>query len=192
MAPERGRQPWLLPVLLITVIATAIGGLLARTVYEDREVADVVPAPSTSVPPEEQPGPTVVLGTQDAGAHPLFEPVRAVLQTYFDAINARDYEAWTATVTPNRVDRQPREAWLRSYRSTRDGSIVVHRIELAAEGEARVLMKFTSVQDPADAPQELRVPCINWNVVFPLVETDAGWKIDSGTTAASPQHEACA
>lgn len=194
MAPDRGRQLWLLPVLLITVIATAIGGLVARTLYEERESGepDVVLPTETSVPPEEQPGPRVVRGTQDATAHPLYEPVRSVLQRYFDAINDGDYAAWTTTVTRNRVDLQPREAWERSYRSTKDGSVVVHRIELVGDGEARVLMTFTSVQDPADAPQELRVPCINWNVVFPLVRVDAGWKIDSGTTAASPQHEACA
>lgn len=182
-----------MPVLLVTVIATAIGGLLARDAYENpaADVPDPVLPTETSVPPEKQPGSGVVQGTPDATAHPLFENLRAVLQTYFDAINRKDYETWTRTVTDDRLEIQPKETWLENFRSTTDGNIVIYRIELAEEGAARVLMKFTSVQHPSDAPPELRVPCIHWNVVLPLVPEESGWKIDSGPTSASPQHEPC-
>ncbi len=188
MPPDRPRQLWLLPVLLITVIATAVGGLLARTWYEDAgpiEPAAVIPSPS-SVPPGEQPGSRVVEGTPDAIAHPLYRTVRGLLQRYFDAINNRDYAAWQRTVISERVERQPEEKWLADYRSTQDGHIVIFRIELGEDDTARVLMTFTSVQDPVDAPQELPVGCINWNVVFPLVLEDDGWKLDSSPASASP------
>lgn len=193
VSPDRGRQLWLVPVVLVTVIATAIGGLLARNLYETPEpgAPDPVLPTETSRPLEEQPGSGVVRGTKDAVAHPLFETVRAVLQTYFDAINRKDYESWTGTVTQNRIESLRKETWLKDYRSTTDGNIVVYRIEVAEEDTARVLMKFTSVQDPPDAPPELQVPCIHWHVVFPLVREDSGWKIDTGPASASPQHEPC-
>ncbi|OLF16585.1 hypothetical protein BU204_15995 [Actinophytocola xanthii] len=182
-----------MPVLLIMVIVTATGGLLARNLYADPDTgpSDVVQPSASSVPPEEAPGPRTVRGVLDATEHPLFESVRGVLQSYFDAINDRDYLRWTDTVTRRRLELQPEPVWRASYRSTRDGNIVVYRIELAETDQARVLLRFTSTQDVADAPSELPEPCINWNVVFPLVLEDSGWKIDSGPTTASPQHEAC-
>lgn len=193
MPTDRPRQLWLLPVLLITVIATAVGGLLARTVYED-------PGPSappaalptqTSIPPSEQPGSGTVRGTLDATTHPLYGTVREVLQRYFDAINERDYAAWQETVTQARIERQPERKWRTDYRSTKDGNILIYRIELGEEDTAVVLMRFTSIQNPVDAPQELPVDCIHWNVVFPLVRQDGAWKLAAGSASASPQHERC-
>lgn len=195
MSPDRGRQLWLLPVLLVTVIATAVGGLLARNLYAaepDPGTPEVVQPTQTSVPPEEQPGDRTVRGTLDATEHPLYETVRGVLQTYFDAINNGDYEAWTGTVTEDRIEIQPQGEWEASYRSTKDGNVVIVRVEMSDKDTARVLMRFTSTQHPDDAPRELPVDCINWSVVFPLVRKDTGWKIDSGSTTASPQFKACA
>lgn len=192
MPPDRPRQLWLLPVLLITVIATAVGALFARTWYADT-TPDTPPAvlPTTSVPQDEQPGTRDVNGTPDATAHPLYQTVRVLLQRYFDAINDKDYAAWQRTVISERVQRQPEQKWRNDYRTTRDGSVVIFRVELGEDDTARVLMTFTSVQDPADAPQELPAACIRWNVVFPLVREDDGWKLDSSPASASPQHERC-
>lgn len=194
VSPDRGRQLWLVPVLLVTVIATAIGGLLARQWYEDPGpgAPDAVLPTDLTVPPEKQPGSGVVRGTADATVHPLYEPLREVLQTHFDSINRRDYESWAGTVTDSRVEEQPEETWRSNYRSTQDGRIVIYRIQLAEDDEtARVLMTFTSIQDEADAPPELQAGCIHWNVVFPMVLSPTGWKIDAGPAASSPQHEPC-
>jgi hypothetical protein len=191
--PDRPRQLWLLPVLLITVIATAVGGLLARTVYEDPSPStpDPVVPSSTSLPPGDQPGSKVVEGTPDATVHPLYQSVHELLQRHFDAINARDYPAWQGTVTSERVERQPEEKWRKDYRSTRDGSIVIFRIEQGDEDTAQVLMTFTSVQDLVDAPRELQEGCIRWSVVFELALTGDGWKLDASPASAAPQHERC-
>jgi hypothetical protein len=190
--PDRPRQLWLLPVLLITVIATAVGGLLARTWYTDA-TPQTPPAvlPSTSVPASQQPGTRDVNGTADATAHPLYQPVRELLQRHFDAINAKDYAAWQSTVIGKRVERLPEAKWRDDYGTTQDGSVVIFRIELGEDDTARVLMTFTSVQDPADAPSELPVGCIRWSVVYPLVREDDGWKLDASPAGSSPQHEKC-
>lgn len=184
-----------MPVLLVTVIATAIGGLFARQLYEDPEPSepDAVLPTASSVPPEEQPGSNVVQGTPDAVGHPLYEALREVLQVHFDAINSREYERWSEVVTMARVDSQPEEVWREAYRSTKDGSILIYRIEVPRDEDmALVLMTLTSVQHPSDAPPELPVGCIHWNVVLPLVLEDDDWKIDIGPESSSPQLEPCA
>jgi hypothetical protein len=55
-----------------------------------------------------------------------------------------------------------------------------------------VLLKFTSTQAVEDAPDELPVKCIHWNVVYPVVKEDGEWKLGTGKTSAAPVHEACA
>lgn len=185
---------WLLPVLLITVIATALGALVARSVYADQTVTlpPAIEQSPSSVPPSEQPGPADVKGTTDATTHPLYRTVQPLLQRYFDAINSRNYEAWASTVTQERREAQPEPNWQGDYSTTRDGSIIVYRIEASGDGTARVLLQFTSTQDQADAPQELPVTCIQWNVVWAFAKERGEWKLAAGSTSASPQHEACA
>jgi hypothetical protein len=188
------RQLWLLPVLLITVIATALGALVARSLYADQPPpppAAVEPSAS-SVPPSEQPGSPEVKGTADATTHPLYSLLQPQLQKYFDAINAKDYDAWTETVTTDRIRTQPEDRWRNvDYPTTKDGSIVIYRIEVTGDENARVLLKFTSTQDPTHAPQELPVDCIYWNVVWAFAIEDGEWKLAAGSTSATPQHEPC-
>jgi hypothetical protein len=180
-------------VLLITVIATALGALVARSVYADqpRPPAAIEPSPS-SVPRDEQPGPAEVKGNTDAVAHPLYLTVEKLLRQYFNAINAKDYAAWSAVVTAGRRRDQPEKDWRHSFKSSRDGNIIVYRIETAASGDtARVLLHFTSTQDPADAPPNLPVDCIEWNVVWPFAVEDGEWKLANGPASAFPQVVAC-
>jgi hypothetical protein len=187
------RQLWLLPVLLITVIATALGALVARSLYADQPPqppSAIQPSPS-SVPRDEQPGSSKVGGTTDAIAHPLYLTVRGLLQQYFNAINAKDYAAWSAVVTTDRRETQPEKDWQDNYKTTRDGSIVVYRIETGGDGTARVLLHFTSTQDPIDAPPEQRVDCIDWDVVWSFAVEKGEWKLASGSTSAFPQTTPC-
>ena len=183
-----------MPVLLITVIATALGGLLTRDLYADTAPpapAPVLPGPPSSLPPSEQPGPVNVQGTLDATAHPLYETFRSLLQNYFEAINSKDYERWTSTVTSKRRKDAPEEDWQTDYRTTKDGSIVLYRIESGADDTARVLLEFTSTQGIKEAPAELPVPCIHWNVVWAFAKENGEWRLATGAASASPQHEEC-
>ena len=195
MAPAtRGKQLWLIPVLVVVLALTAVGALIARDRYRAPESAPqesaVLPT-TTSVPSAAQPGSPTVVGTEDATAHPLYDQTRAVLQTFFDAINARNYDQWRSVVTRGRAEQQSEAEWLHSYRSTHDGSIVIYRIELGEAGVARVLLSFVSTQNEEDGPPELRVPCIRWHVVFAMTQTNGTWLVDAGPTGSSPQHEEC-
>jgi hypothetical protein len=188
------RPRWILPVVLVAVIITAAAGLVARAVYarpvEKASAAVVVPN-GNPVPPTEQPGDATVTATTDAAAHPLYEPIRAMLQTYFDSINNRHYDQWRTVVSALRASTKPRKDWLVDFRSTKDGSIVVYRVESGPTGTARVLLSFTSLQEPIDAPPELPEHCIRWRVIWPIVFEAGEWKLGLGTTGSGPQHEKC-
>ncbi|WP_236809105.1 hypothetical protein [Amycolatopsis albispora] len=194
LAPARGR--WLLPALIVVVSLTVGGGLLAREIYRKPEVtaadSGVIAVPtSTSLAPEQQPGPPTVEMTPDAAAHPHAEGVRALLQNYFDAINARNYELWKTTVTKERAQAKSKVEWEADYNTTRDGSILVYRIEAAGDGRAQALLGFTSTQDPKDGPVDLQEPCIRWHLALPMVLESGVWKLDTVPTGTTPMHERC-
>lgn len=187
----------LLPLVLVVVAATAGVGVLARDAYRRPAPAqgDQIAVPSTgssaSVPRDEQPGGGVVQLSIDASMHPDGPRVREVLQQFFDAINSLDYDLWTTTVTARRVNETPRSRWLSDYESSRDGTILVHRVESVDPDRLRVLMTFTSTQDVAKAPAELQADCIHWRVVYPLQAEDGALRVDLGTEGSTSQFTAC-
>lgn len=190
--PPRAR--WLIPVLVVVVSLTVGGGLLTRELYRqpDRlEVAGVTIGTTKQLPPNEQPGPSTVELTPDAAAHPQDDVVRKLLQDYFDSINGRSYEQYRTTVTIARMQSMGPNEWRRNFESTRDGSIVVYRIESSGPSLMNVLVSFTSVQDPSDAPPDLQVPCIRWSLVLPVRQEAGSWKVDTVPSGAPAEFKAC-
>ncbi len=166
----------------MVILAGAVGtGMLLR----DRPpVAGVVGTrPITAPPKQEEPGPATVTLVEDVADHPEADRIRAVLQKYFDAINAGDYKLWSSAVVPQWARDIGEDAWRSQYRSTLDGSIVVHRLEPRVGGGLVALTSFTSVQNPADAPPELPVRCLRWWVSYPLI--GAGDQLRMGPTSPS-------
>jgi hypothetical protein len=187
----------LLPVVLLVAAATAGVGVLAREVYQRPAQAQgdqiAVPSsgPSSPVPRSAQPGSGAVQLSIDASQHPDGQRVRAVLQQFFDAINNHDYDQWAKTVTAHRVSQTPMSRWMSDYESSRDGTILVHRIESVTPTRLRVLMTFTSTQDVAKAPAELQADCIHWRVVYPLQEERGALRVDLGTEGSTSQFSPC-
>ncbi|GAB2783442.1 hypothetical protein [Amycolatopsis magusensis] len=193
LAPARGR--WLVPALIVVVSLTVGGGLLAREVYRKPDAAAdtgvIATRTSQSLAPEQQPGSPVVEMTPDAAAHPHADGVRALLQNYFDAINARNYELWKTTVTKLRAQAKSKVEWEADYRSTKDGSILVYRIEAMGDGTLQSLIGFTSTQDPQDGPVDLQEPCVRWHLTLPMVLENGMWKLDAIPAGTTPMHERC-
>ncbi|MEU7813851.1 hypothetical protein [Pseudonocardia sp. NPDC049154] len=162
---------------LVVVAAAAAAWLVGGRAFEAGAPTDAPAAvPATGAGP-----PTVELSL-DALTHPQHLAVRERLQAYFDAINAHDHAAWAATVTPERVAAQPAETWLAGVRSTQDGTIRVDRIEDAPDG-VLALVRFTSTQDVADAPADLRVGRICWRSALPM--TGAALAIGAGAPGST-------
>jgi hypothetical protein len=167
---RRGRGV-LLAVLV--VLTGAVGAGVALRHLEQRGMAAGTAPPAgmphpggTLAAPE--PGPSTVRLAGDAATHPDAERVQRLLQKYFDAINTGDYQLWRTVVIPQWARDTGEGAWRAQYRSTLDGNIVVYRLEPRPGGGLVALISFTSLQNPADAPPELRVRCLRWWVSYPL------------------------
>ncbi|OXM61846.1 hypothetical protein [Amycolatopsis vastitatis] len=189
------RQRWLVPVVVVVLSVTVGGGLIARELYRrpDQPAGDTsaaVPTPSTAGSAE-QGAANEVRMTDDARAHPQAEAVRQVLQKYFTAINTQNYQQWTKVVSAQRVLDQPPNVWLKGVRSTEDSDALVYRIERGSGASLRVLVGFTSKQDPEDAPLFFPERCIKWRLVLPMVVDGSALKIDTVDKGPQPEHEKC-
>ncbi|KAA9165886.1 hypothetical protein FPZ12_004950 [Amycolatopsis acidicola] len=184
-----------MPVLVVVLCLMVGGGLLAREVYRepDSPPLSTLALPSTSARPlAQQPGPATVEETPDAAMHPQHEVVRQLLQNYFDSINARDYDLWKATVTKDRIQSKPKADWLKDYDSTKDGSILVYRIDAVSSQNLLVLVGFTSTQAPEDAPTDLpNAQCVQWKLALPVTQESGHWKVDMVPTYVTPEATAC-
>jgi len=157
-------------VVVIVVLAGAVGvGRLLRGLEPAAGAVRSGSIGARAAPGRPEPGPATVVLVEDVALHPDADRIRKTLQKYFDAINAGNYQLWRSTVIPQVARDLGESAWHGQYRSTLDGSIVVHRLEPRAGGGLVALTSFTSVQNPADAPPELRVRCLRWWVSYPLI-----------------------
>lgn len=200
--PTIQRAPRLWVALLGIAVLTAAAAFAGREIYRKdpqivtQTITAAAPADSSAAPTSgskvPQPGPQDVRFTQDAADHPQFGKVKQLLQNHFDSINDQNYAKWKNTVTKTRVQEQPQPEWKDAYQSTKDGNILLYRIDAAPQGRLRVLVSFTSVQDPDKAPLDLKEACIDWRVVLPLTKEDDSWRIDVSSEATGPLKEKCA
>jgi hypothetical protein len=180
-SPNRSTLTWLIPITLLIAVCALVGGLIARQLYATSKPVDtksppaVVNAPATS--PHDPNDTTTVFFTDFATSDPNFELVRQALQSYFNAINKRDFDKWRQVMTPAVGATQTRADWTKGFKTTTDKGMYVYRIEATDVG-ADVFGSFTSTQDVADAPKDLKEPCIRWNMVWPMVKIDNVFRID--------------
>lgn len=177
--------------LSVGLVVLLVGAALAARVLGGRIAGGVSPSSWPPAVPAQGAGSGTVELSADAARHPAAADVRAQLQRYFDAVNARDYASWTATVVQQRVDEQPRTQWLAGVDSTTDGTIRIDRIDRIADlddGRVLALVRFVSTQDLADAPAGLRAARICWRAALPL--TGIPPKLES-SSAGSVLAEAC-
>ncbi len=152
---------WIGAVALAAVLAAGgVGAVLARP---GATAADVPQAP-----PARGAGSTAVTLGADAAVHPRAALVLVQLQRYFDAINAGDYATWQTTVSDQQAQDQSEATWKRAYRSTKDGTIHVDRIDDEIPDGLLVRVRFVSTQDVADAPQDTPAGRLCWRTTLPM------------------------
>ncbi|MGW4209638.1 hypothetical protein ACWEIJ_16735 [Lentzea sp. NPDC004789] len=184
---------WLVPAVVVITGAAVAAGMVGRTIYSRPAEAKGEPVvPSTSVSGAPLPGSTEVRLSPDAFTHPDRTSVQAVLQKFFDSINARNFGAWREVVSSRRVSQAVESTWAAAYETTRDRGMVVQRIESDVVGRRlRVLISFVSTQDVAKAPVGLPEGCIRWRVVYVMVWEGGELKVDEAPENRTPQMEKC-
>ncbi|MEU0883188.1 hypothetical protein ABZ345_31650 [Lentzea sp. NPDC005914] len=182
-----------MPAVVVITGAAVAAGMVGRTVYSRPAEAQGEPVvPSSSVSGEPLPGVAQVRLSPDSFFHPDRTAVQAVLQKFFDAINARDFAAWRSVVSSRRVSQAVESTWTAAYETTRDGGVVVQRIESdVVARRLRVLISFVSIQDVAKAPVALPERCIRWRVVYVMVWEGGELKVDEAPENRTPQMEKC-
>lgn len=183
----------------VVLVLTAVGGLVARSVYQPTSDATLPPSAApppttdqtTSGTPVKPPGSSTVLLSTDAAQSPYGTSVRALLQAYVNAINDQSYVEWESTVTPAFIAANPQGTWEGAYKSVQDGNMYVYRIDAAPGGQLRVLLTFTSVQDLDKAPHFAPFGCINWQSVLSMTSTKSGWKVDNSSAGSHPITTQC-
>lgn len=158
----------------MTLIALALllgAGLgLAALRRDEPLTGPAVPLREARTPPTDpgDAGPADVELSADARTHPAAALVRDQLQEHFAAINAGSYARWVTTVSPERAALQPEERWQAAYASTRDGTIRIDRIDDLPNRRVLVRVRFTSTQDPAQAPPAAPAPRVCWRSSYPM------------------------
>ncbi|MGW6933019.1 hypothetical protein ACWGE0_23380 [Lentzea sp. NPDC054927] len=183
---------WLVPAVVVITGAAVAAGMVGRTVYSrpaEAKGSPVVPSSSVAGP---VPGVAEVRLSPDSFTHPDRTAVQSVLQKYFDSINARDFAGWRTVVSARRVSETEESGWIAAYDTTRDGGVVVQRVESDVVGRRlRVLISFVSTQDVAKAPVALPERCIRWRVVYVMVWEGGALKVDDAPENRNPQMEKC-
>lgn len=200
--PPAPKRSWVTPVAGFTLVLTIVGGLAVREIY--RQPANAVP-PSvvgtqvTTTSPVPSPGSAapsqLVLLTADAGSYDYQlsgETLKDLLNDYFDSINRGNYNEWASVVTANLQGEHPRSDWLNQYHTVEDSDVIVYRVDEAPQGGGlRVLLAFTSRQDPAYAPPDFQYGCIRWQTVYSLTQERGHWRIDTTTAGRTPLMQKC-
>lgn len=177
--PGSAWPKWTVPLVVLVLLGAVAGGIAIRLRYGQPADAPAQPAP-TPTRAQEQPGSSRVVLSEGAAEHPDHGAVRILLQTYFDSVNVTRYDRWKTTVVPAKQRQQPKDQWMENYRSTSDGSIRIHRITGGPDDSLRVLLSFTSVQDPSDAPSTMQVGCLRWRTVYRIVRYSGGLRLGVG------------
>ncbi|MFD4670156.1 hypothetical protein ACFWNN_10505 [Lentzea sp. NPDC058450] len=183
---------WLVPAVVVITGAAVAAGMVGRALYlRPAEAAGSPAVPSSSVVGP-LPGSAEVRLSPDSFTHPDRTAVQRVLQAYFDSINTLDFPGWRSVVSAKRVSTQREETWIAAYESTRDGGMVVQRIESDVLGRRlRVLISFVSTQDVAKAPPAFPEKCIRWRVVYVMTWEGGALKVDDAPESRTPQMEKC-
>jgi hypothetical protein len=188
------RRGWALPLLAVLVLAAGLGAGFGIRQFSHASTTGTGSGPTVSgtTPTGSAPGPSDVQLSPDAAAHPRADELKALLQRHFNAINSRDYEAWAGTVVDRRSREMPKEQWLAEYATTKDGSILLHRVEANAEGLV-LLLSFTSTQDAANAPKNLPGSrCTRWWVSYRVLTVRGQPRIGDGIPNSSVNRDCAA
>jgi hypothetical protein len=174
----------------VTRTATAVVAIVLAAVVIVGGAAALASRGRAAVPelPNQGVGSDEVELSAGAATDPNAEAVREQLQRHYDAINARNYMQWRATVVPARAAALGEKEWQEAYSTTRDGSIRVDRIDPDPEGGLLVRVRFISMQSPENAPADLRVERICWRSTLPMRGTPPLIDVTGG---GSSGREAC-
>ena len=171
-----------------TVRPTAGRHLSASTV-RPRSSSTSAAAPATPTSPASSAlntGPGAVAIAPALSQQANSPQVAAFLESYFQAINTRDYSQFSSLFEPRL--RPTFQQFENGYSSTHDSRAVLTRISPTPVGVA-VAVSFISHQHPADSPT--RTSCTSWDVTLYLKPHGSTYQIVSPPAGYHAHYHAC-
>jgi hypothetical protein len=165
----------------------------ASVAASQRVSASVIPtsaAPSTSAPvsPTASSGTTVAVAPGAAG-NEAAPQVAALLNSYFTAINQRDYPTYASLFDQQLEQPQPESSFDAGYATTIDSAVTLTSISDAGSGGLAASVTFTSRQNPADSPDNSS--CDQWSITLFLVPGGTGYLIGPPPSSYHASFQAC-
>ena len=190
-SPNRSTITWLIPIVMLIAVAALVGGLIARQFYAASQPPSGSPStpdpnPTTSTPPSGPQNPLTVAFTAEAKNHPMFVQAQQTIQTYFNSFNDHHFNEWQSAVTPREAATQTSEGWERGSSSSKDGDLVVYRLDTTPVG-VDAFVTFQSNQR-ADQSPDGKSTCLNWWMVWEMVTTKSGGLLIDGV---NPRYQPC-
>jgi hypothetical protein len=132
------------------------------------------------------PGPVAIAPA--AARDPAASQITAFLDQYFAAINAHDYQAYVALLSPQ-AQGITQSQFDSGYGSTTDTDETLSGVSAAANGDSVAHVMFTSHQSASESPTS--TTCNVWNISLYLVPNAGGYLIDTPPSSYHAGFAAC-
>jgi hypothetical protein len=201
--PRRGGPGALVAVVIVAMLV--VGGGAFALVWSLTGKHTAAGAPGQATPPASPAGaagttqasatPTASAGTDTvavapaAKASPDAAQVQALLDNYFAAINAHNYQAFNRLLDTRLRQLDPPSTFASGYATTQDSAEELTAISAAGPGELAASVTFTSHQSPANSPDESS--CDNWRITLYLLPNGGSYLIGTAPPGYRASYQNC-
>jgi hypothetical protein len=188
---------WVITVAAVLVVGIGVAAAIVvpKLLGDDNKAQPGPTGPSTtpssaapsSADPQE--GGLVVAISPEVSDQRADEVV-AMLDVYFNAINAKDYPAVASVLDPDGTvdpdDEDDMQELADGTRSTTDSGVTLTALANLSDGLLAAKVTFTSHQKEGDGPAERPdETCTKWNIIYALSHDDA-YRIRKSAATSSP------
>jgi hypothetical protein len=200
--PRRGGLGALVAVVIVAMLV--VGGGAFALVWSLTSKHTAAGTPGQATPPASPAGtaattpsatPTASAGTATvavapaAKASPDAVQVQALLDSYFAAINAHDYTAFSRLLDARMRQLNPPSTFTSGYATTQDSAEELTAISAASAGELAAAVTFTSHQSPANSPDNSS--CDSWRITLYLLSNGGSYLIGTAPSGYRASYQSC-
>ncbi len=151
--------------------------------------AGSTPASTATASPSPAPSPGAVSVAPGVAASPLTPGVEDLLNRYFSAINARDYQAYNSLLDAQMQASDSSASFYSGYATTKDSAETLTAISGTAGGGVAATVTFISHQNAANSINNST--CTDWTITLYLVPQGSSYVITAPPPGYHSSHLDC-
>jgi hypothetical protein len=200
--PRRGGPGALIAVVIVAMLVVGGGAFALVWSLTSKHTAAGTPGQATppaspagaaattpSATPTASAGTAIVAVAPAAEASPAAARVQALLDRYFAAINAHDYQAFNSLLDTRLRQQDPPSTFNSGYATTQDSAEELTAISAASAGELAAAVTFTSHQSPANSPDDSS--CDSWRITLYLLPNGGSYLIGAAPPGYRASYQGC-